>query len=412
MSLPANLNVTIDFSGGPVFGIAFTIGDPKNGILGVNVLADKASDIVDISASTLKVDIKRGRNIIQDRFEAGTATIRVIDYNGDWNPENTSSPYYGKLIPLRKVRVSADYAGSSYFLFSGYSQNYKYTFPTNESFGYVDIECTDAFRLFNMAGVNTVTGATAGQDTGTRINKILDQVSFPSSMRTIATGSNTCVADPATTRTSLAAIKNAEFSETGAFYMDGSGTAVFKSRAQVMASLAATPTAFNQTGGIPHKNVKYAFDDKLIINSSTFGRVGGTPVTVTNTDSVNKYFPHSISQTDLVAETDAIVENIAREYCATRQETTIRIDELEVDLLDPAVPTDTMIGLDYFSNLLITNVQPDGSTIVKNLQYQGISWDITPNKMTAKITTLEPIADGFIIGSSYFGIIGTNTLGY
>ena len=77
-----------------------------------------------------------------------------------------------------------------------------------------------------------------------------------------------------------------------------------------------------------------------------------------------------------------------------------------MDLLDPAVPTDTMIGLDYFSNLLITNVQPDGSTIVKNLQYQGISWDITPNKMTAKITTLEPIADGFIVESSYYGIIG------
>ena len=179
-----------------------------------------------------------------------------------------------------------------------------------------------------MANINTVTNATAGQDTGTRIGKILDQVSFPSSMRTVATGANTCLADPATNRTSLAAIKNAEFSETGAFYMDGSGTAVFKSRAQVMASLAATPTAFNQTGGIPYKNIKFAFDDKLIINQANFAKNGGTTITVTNTDSVNKYFPHSISQTDLVAETDAIVENIAREYVATRQETTIRIDKL------------------------------------------------------------------------------------
>jgi len=85
---------------------------------------------------------------------------------------------------------------------------------------------------------------------------------------------------------------------------------------------------------------------------------------------------------------------------------------MTVDLLDPSVPTDTMLGLDYFSNLLITNVQPDGSTIVKNLQFQGINWSITPNKMTANITTLEPIADGFIVGSSYYGIIGTNTLGY
>jgi len=85
---------------------------------------------------------------------------------------------------------------------------------------------------------------------------------------------------------------------------------------------------------------------------------------------------------------------------------------MEVDLLDPSVPTDTMLGLDYFSNLLITNVQPDGSTIVKNLQFQGINWSITPNKMTAKITTLEPIADGFIVESSYYGIIGQSTLGY
>ena len=231
-------------------------------------------------------------------------------------------------------------------------------------------------------------------------------------MRTIATGANTCIADPATNRTSLQALKNAEFSETGAFYMDGSGTAVFKSRAQVMASLATAPTAFNQSGGIPYKNLKYSFDDKLIINQANLGRVGGSVITAYNQTSIDKYFPHSITQTDLVAETDALVTNIAKEYVATRQETTIRIDEMTVDLLDPNVPTDTMLGLDYFSNLLITNIQPDGSTIVKNLQFQGINWSITPNKMTANITTLEPIADGFIVGSSYYGIIGTNTLGY
>jgi hypothetical protein len=43
---------------------------------------------------------------------------------------------------------------------------------------------------------------------------------------------------------------------------------------------------------------------------------------------------------------------------------------------------------------------------------QGIVWDITPNKMTATVTTLEPIAENFIIGSAYYGIIGTSILGY
>jgi hypothetical protein len=194
--------------------------------------------------------------------------------------------------------------------------------------------------------------------------------------------------------------------------MDGSGTAVFKSRAQVSSSLAAEPIEFNQTTGIPYQNLKYSFDDKLIINSSTFTRVGGSPITVYDQTSIDKYFPHSITQDNLIAQTDEIVTNIARAYTATRKETTIRIDEMTVDLLDPAVPTNTIIGLEFFDNLKITNVQPDGSTIVKTLQMQGISWNITPNRMTAVITTLEPILDSFIIGSSTYGIIGVSTLSY
>ena len=414
MTLPAQIAVSFDFSSGATFGTGFVIGDAKNGVLGVSRLgeSDVVLPTVDLTPDVYQIAIRRGRNIQRDTYEEGTATVRVLDPLSYFNPQNTSSPYYGYLSPLRKVRISATTATAEDFLFSGYVTEYKYTYPTGQETGYVDLICSDGFRLFQMANIQTVTDSGAGQDTGTRIGKILDQVSFPSSMRTIATGLNTCVADPATTRTSLAAIKNAEFSETGAFYMDGSGTAVFKNRTQVMSSLAATPIEFDQTTGIPYKNLKYSFDDKLIINTATFTRVGGSPVTVTDTSSVNKYFPHGITQDNLVAQTDTIVENIAREYIATRKETTIRIDEMVVDLLDPAVPTDTMIGMEFFDNLKITNVQPDGSTIVKTLQCQGINWDITPNKMTATITTLEPIADGFIVGSSTYGIIGVSTLGY
>lgn len=415
MALPAQIAVSFDFSNGATFGYnGFIIGDPKYGILGTSTLGSSSlpEPTVDLTPNVYQISITRGRNVQRDQYEAGQCTVRVLDPLSYFNPQNTASPYYGYLVPLRKLRVSATTATTQKYLFSGYAIEYRYTYPTSQETGYVDIICQDAFRLFNMANINTVTDSGAGQTTGTRIGKILNQVSFPSSMRTVATGANTCIADPATNRTSLAALKNVEFSETGAFYMDGSGTAVFKDRAQVMASLAAAPTAFNQTGGIPYKNIKFAFDDKLIINQANLARVGGSTITVSNQTSIDKYFPHSVTQTDLVAETDALVTEIAKEYVATRQETTIRIDEIEVDLLDPAVPTDTMLGLDYFSNLLITNIQPDGSTITKNLQFQGVNWDITPNKMTCKITTLEPIADGFIIGSSYYGIIGQSTLGY
>ena len=415
MTLPAQIAVTFDFSGGATFSPGFIIGSPDNGVIGFSTLAaaDVVVPTVDLTPNVYSISIRRGRNILKDTYDAGSATVRVLDPNGDFNPQNTSSPFFGYLAPLRKLRISATTDTAEHFLFSGYVNDYRYTFPTGQETAYVDILCTDGFRLLQMSQISTVADTPAGQDTGTRINKILDDVLFPVSMRQISTGVTVCVADPATVRTTLDAIKNAEFSEgMGAFYMSPDGSAVYKSRTEVVNSLAAPATVFNQTGGIPYRAVKYQFDDKLIINDVRFTRIGGTTQNVFNQASIDKYFPHGLNQENLIAETDAIVLGIAQNYVNTRKETTIRIDEILVDLLDPAVPTDTMIGLDYFDNLDITNVTESGSEIQKTLQAQGFAWDITANKMQVAITTLEPIVDSFIVGSSTYGIIGQSTFSY
>jgi hypothetical protein len=278
--------------------------------------------------------------------------------------------------------------------------------------GYVTIMASDAFRLFQQSQVSTVADSGAGQTTGTRIAKLLDQVGFPSNLRTLATGDSNCCADPGTTRTLLQALKNVEFAEQGAAYVDGFGTYVFKDRSDVISSIAATPIEFNQTTGIPYKNLAFAFDDKLIMNQASITRVGGTMQFAENTASAIRYFPHAYTADNIVIDTDANALNIARTFVATRADTTIRIDAMTVDLLDPAVPTNTMIGLDYFDVCNITNQQPDGSTIVKTLQVQGLNWNITPNSMQVTVTTLEPITDGYVIGSSERGIIGISAMTY
>ena len=414
MALPAQINVSLNFSSGATFGNPFTIGDPVNGVLGVGILSDSTTPalVVDLTDITRQISIRRGRNITRDTYEAGNATVRVYDQNGDFNPQNPSSPYYGKLTPLRKIRISAVYAGVTYYLFSGYTTDYVYSYDQAENIGYVDINASDAFRLFNLAAVTAITGQAAGQDTGTRLNKILDTVQFPNGMRSIDTGNSLTQADPATSRTSLAAIQNVEVSEQGAFYITPEGNAIFKNRRNTIASAGGTPIQFNQTGGIPYKNLVFAFDDKLIVNQANVTRIGGTTQTNVDVASIATYFPHSITYSDLVVDTDAEAMNIAKIYVATRSTTTIRIDQMTIDLLDTAVPTGTILGLDYFDNVNISNIQPDGSTITKNLQVQGVNWDITPNRMLATFTTLEPITDGFIIGNSTYGVLGDDILSY
>jgi hypothetical protein len=414
LTLPAALNVSLNFGSGATFGVAFTIGDPVHGVLGVGELSDSTTPalVIDVTDVTRSINIKRGRNILQDTYDAGSATVRIFDPTGRFNPQNTSSDLFGQLTPLRKLRISALYAGNNFYLFSGYTTTYTYTYDQAEQVSYVDITAVDGFRLFNLASITTVTGEANGDDTGERIGKILDTVSFPNSMRTFDVGDSLVQADPATTRTALNAIKNAEFSEQGAFYMDAEGQAVFKNRNTVVASAGGTPIEFNQTGDIPYKNLAFAFDDKLIINQATITRIGGVAQFAQDAGSVATFFPHSVNYDNLVIQTDTDANNIARIYVSTRSTTTIRIDQMTLDLLDPAVPTGTVLGMDYFTNVDISNIQPDGSTITKNLQVQGISWDITPNRWLGTFTTLEPITDGFLIGNTTYGVLGDDILGY
>ena len=414
MALPAQINVSLNFSSGATFGNPFTIGDPVSGVLGVGILSDSTTPalVVDLTDITRQISIRRGRNITRDTYEAGDATVRVYDQNGDFNPQNVASPYYGQLTPLRKIRISAVYSGVTYYLFSGYTTDYVYSYDQAEQVGYVDINATDAFRLFNLAAVTSITGQAAGQDTGTRLNKILDTVDFPNGMRSIDTGNSLTQADPATSRTSLAAIQNVEISEQGAFFISPEGNAVFKNRHNTISSAGSTPIQFNQTGDIPYKNLVFAFDDKLIVNQANVTRIGGTTQIHIDADSVATYFPHSITYSDLVVDTDAEAANIAAIYVGTRSSTTIRIDSMTIDLLDTDVPTGTILGMDYFTNVEISNIQPDGSTITKNLQVQGVAWDITPNRWLGTFTTLEPLTDGFLIGNATYGVLGDDILSY
>jgi hypothetical protein len=413
MSLPV-LDVSLNFSSGATFGNPFTLDDPVNGVLGTGLLSDSSAPalVINLTDVTRQIQIRRGRNISRDTYEAGTCTVRIYDQTGRFNPQNPSSDLFGFLTPLRKLRISATYLGVTHYLFSGYTTDYIYTYDQAENISYVDINASDAFRLLAMATITSVTGQANGQDTGTRIDKILDTVDFPVSMRTLDTGDSLTQADPATNRTPLAAIKNCETSEQGAFFINPEGNAVFKNRSNTISSAGATPLAFNQSGGIPYKNLIFAFDDKLIVNKSTVTRVGGSPQTYTDAASLAEYFPHVVNFSDLVVQTDTEAANIAAIYVGTRSTTSIRIDQMSVDLYDPLVPNGTMLDLDYFDNVVITNIQPDGSTIVKNLQIQGVNWEITPNSFLGNFTTLEPITDGFIIGNSTYGIIGEDILSY
>ena len=412
MTVPT-VNAVINFSTGPAFAQAMII---DQGILGTNVLADSAAVIVDVSNQVNKIDIDRGRNAQADQFQTGSLSLRIVDQNGDFNPQNPASPYYELLDPMRKVQITATYLGVTYPLFSGFITSYTTTTPLNaDEVTYTTIAAVDAFRLAQNAQIATVAGATAGNLSGTRINQILDAIDWPESMRDIDAGLTTLQADPGTPRTSLAAMQTVEISEYGAFYVDASGSFTFQDRSVTVSSINGTPTVFNDNGtDIGYANAIWRLDDTLVYNSASITRTGGTAQIATNAASIEKYFIHSYNQQNLLMQTDEDALNYARAYIASRAQTSIRCDAIELDLYTEnyAAGTVAALDLDYFDPVTITTNQPGASTLTKTLQVFGVKHAITPNNWKVVFTTLEPIIDGFIIGSSTSGVLGTNVLSY
>jgi hypothetical protein len=412
MTLPV-INAVINFSTGPSFAQAMIL---DSGILGTNILADAASLIVDVSDQVDSILTTRGRNAQADLFQTGALSLRIVDQNGDFNPQNPSGPYFGLLTPMRKVQITATYGGVEYPMFSGFITTYTTTTPkTATDVAYTIITAVDAFRLFQNSQITTVTLAEAGDLPGERVNAILDEIAWPPSMREIQYGDTIFQADPGTPRTALAALQTATTSEYGAIYINARGSVELNDRAYCIESQALPPVVFNDNGSdISYFNAVWRLDDTQVYNSASITKIGGTAQIADDQASIDEYFVHSYNQQNLVMDTNQAALDYARAYVASRKSTRTRCDLIELDLYTDNYNDGIIaaLDLDFFDPVEITTNQPGGSTLSQTLQVFGVTHRVTPNSWKTSFTTLEPIIDGFILNSTLYGVLDSSVLAY
>ncbi|CAB4221995.1 hypothetical protein UFOVP1648_1, partial [uncultured Caudovirales phage] len=126
MTIPT-INAFINFSTGPSAAQALIL---DQGILGTNILADSASVIVDVSDVVNSITTRRGRSAQTDQFQTGDLTLVIVDENGNFNPQNSSGPYFELLTPMRKVVITATYGAVTYPIFSGFITSFSTSIPT------------------------------------------------------------------------------------------------------------------------------------------------------------------------------------------------------------------------------------------------------------------------------------------
>jgi len=104
----------------------------------------------DITAYVRRVSTNRGRSSELSTIGPGTATIMLDNLARTFDPLCTSGAHYGKLLPMRRIRVRATVGVVTATLFSGYVTGWPQTYP-----GIVDsvvaVQCVDAFRVLELA---------------------------------------------------------------------------------------------------------------------------------------------------------------------------------------------------------------------------------------------------------------------
>jgi len=98
-----------------------------------------------------QLSIRRGRNNELARVEAGTLDLLLDNRSARFNPENSSGPYYGNLVPKRQVRVWARSGATEKLLFTGFVGGWPQEFPDSGSDAVARVSATDMMGLLARA---------------------------------------------------------------------------------------------------------------------------------------------------------------------------------------------------------------------------------------------------------------------
>ena len=367
---------------------------------------------VDVTSSTRRISIRHGRDRMFDAYLPGTATIEFLDFDGDWNPANTSGPYFGEITPMREVHVSTVYQSTIYPLFTGFisSWDYEWADPSVD-YAIVRISAVDAFRFLSLANLDTVPGASANDLPGERIDQVLDAIGWPSAARNIDLGDTPLSNDPGGVRSALAIIQNVELCELGAFFIDHDGLATFYSRKTLSELAGSTPYYFDDEGlNVQYQGIDVAFDDQELANQVTFVPSSGSAQTVSDAASISEYLLRSLYKQDLYINNSPTTLARATAVLNYRKQVRMRINSLTLDLSSDSDRVLPGLALEIGDPIVVDKNIAGGTGVDLRLTIQGHSDEITPDRWIKKFTTAYPLSTAFILGSTEYGILGTNTL--
>lgn len=422
--------VEVAFSAGASTGTLLTLDDPSRGKIGTGTLGtDSSPDPVwtDITNWVMSASLQRGSTRVDSpilTYEAGTCAIKLLNSDRRFDPSNLDGPYVDSLngttqvTPMRAIRIRALWNSVYYELFRGFVDEWEVAW-SDPNYSECTVTATDAFKVFGNVDRPEVSLVGAGDDTGARIDRILDSINWPDGDRMVAVGDSTL---QATTLggTALSELQLAADSELGELYIDGGGRVVFRNRNALFEDTRSNlaQATFGDGGGaeLPYQDLTISADDATFYNKVRVAVEGGTAQTASDSTSITLYYEKTYVRTDLILQTDADAVQLASWLLYVSKDPELRFVELVVNPRSNAATLfPHCLGREIGDRIQILRRPPGGGDpIDRDVFIRGIQHEFDPaNWLTTwTLQSAERYGSFLTLDHADLGRLNSNALAY
>lgn len=340
---------------------------------------------VDISTDVLSVDIQRGRQWELNQINSGTCTITLDNKNRDYDPVNTSSPYYPNVLPMRMIRVSATYDSTQYWLYHGLIERWPQAY---EGIGWAtaNLTCVDGYEALSNSSLDN----TQPPDglSGAWVTTLLNMAGWPQATRSIDTGTATQTRahngpfQANGTDKALTYLQYVATGEGGLFYIDPAGNAAFQDREYRLTNATSTTsqaTFGDESPQSAYINIVPSFDKDRLVNDVRVTLEDGTIVTDHDDTSIRQYFRRT-QQISTILKNSTDGTTLAQHLVSLYKQPQERFDQVVIEPFQDATAWVATLGLDISDRVtLIRNPPGGGPAISQDAYIEHIQWAIRPN---------------------------------
>jgi hypothetical protein len=352
--------------------------------------------------------MRRGRQFELDRMQAGSAQILLNNQDRRFDPNHAGSPYFGGVLPRRRLRIQATWNSITYPVFSGYVEDWPQAWENNGRVASVSLTVSDGFAVFGQMALNVSYGA---ELSSARVSNVLDSVGWPSGAgnRTIGTGFAHLQASVLVNTTALEHLLSVATSENGFVFMGRDGSATFIGRNY--GGYSSLATFGDGAGELPYSDL--TLGTAPIWNDVRLTATGGIEQAALDATSITQFFQSSKIESQYLQDEDNDLQALADWYLFKFRNPQQRVTSMVVSpSRDPNNLWPQVLGREIGDHITINRRPPGGGSVISQPSViEGIEHTASNHEWTTQfsLSPAEPVSAFMIVGT---GAVGTGVVGY